>query len=440
MEHKTIGKFITTLRKANGLTQKELAEQLNVSDKTVSRWERDEGAPDLSLIPVIAELFGVTCDELLRGERRPPEERGPAVQEDAAASKSEKMRRRLLRQTLSQYQNRTCIAIGLSVLGLLAALVGNLAFLSAVLGFLVGAVFFAASLVCQVIFRNRAFLSVEDAELEEAVLSQFRRSVIRLEQRSVGLTLAFTGFTFPLVLVDAYMGLGADSMLLFGTVGAVLALLAYAAALYFINASLLKKGVYTLSEKELAAYRHDHRLKGRCAAALLAIWVLTAAVHIGMTTLYGPGSVMQGTVFYDYESFVAYMEQDLPYEPDMLAGTGGPEETVAEPVGEVTYYDENGNEISEEEFLRRTLKDVNGNVVCEYVARNKTVCRIRYSPKKDTVLPITVSTYAQLQQAEAMVQVRHVVFAAVYVLEAALIVAVYFRKRAGRTKDGFPLG
>ena len=75
MEKKTIGKFIAVLRKANGMTQKDLADRLFVSDKTVSRWERDEGAPDLSLIPVIAELFGVTCDELLRGERRPAADR-----------------------------------------------------------------------------------------------------------------------------------------------------------------------------------------------------------------------------------------------------------------------------------------------------------------------------------------------------------------------------
>ena len=72
MEQKTIGKFIAALRKANGMTQKKLAEHLNVSDKTVSRWECDEGTPDLSAIPVLAEIFGVSCDELLRGERRPP--------------------------------------------------------------------------------------------------------------------------------------------------------------------------------------------------------------------------------------------------------------------------------------------------------------------------------------------------------------------------------
>ena len=69
MEKKTMGSFIAALRRASGMTQKELAERLNVSDKSVSRWERDDGAPDLALIPVLAEIFGVTCDELLRGER-----------------------------------------------------------------------------------------------------------------------------------------------------------------------------------------------------------------------------------------------------------------------------------------------------------------------------------------------------------------------------------
>ena len=69
METKTIGKFISTLRKANGYTQAQLAEMLGVSNKTISNWENEISYPDLSLIPVIADLFGVTSDELLRGEK-----------------------------------------------------------------------------------------------------------------------------------------------------------------------------------------------------------------------------------------------------------------------------------------------------------------------------------------------------------------------------------
>ena len=69
MEKKTMGEFISVLRKANGLTQQEVADRLNVSNKAVSRWERDECAPDITLIPALAEMFQVTCDELLKGER-----------------------------------------------------------------------------------------------------------------------------------------------------------------------------------------------------------------------------------------------------------------------------------------------------------------------------------------------------------------------------------
>ena len=61
MDKKSMGSFIAALRKAKGWTQKDLSELLHVSDKTVSRWETGDGAPDLALVPVLAELFGVTA-------------------------------------------------------------------------------------------------------------------------------------------------------------------------------------------------------------------------------------------------------------------------------------------------------------------------------------------------------------------------------------------
>ena len=70
MNKKSMGSFLSELRKEKGLTQRELAEILNVSDKTVSHWECDEHSPDLSMIPIIAEFFGVSCDELIKGGRR----------------------------------------------------------------------------------------------------------------------------------------------------------------------------------------------------------------------------------------------------------------------------------------------------------------------------------------------------------------------------------
>ena len=68
MEKEVFAKRLVTLRKKKGYTQAELAEKLNVSNKTVSRWETAEGYPDISLLKPLSELLGVTCDELLSDE------------------------------------------------------------------------------------------------------------------------------------------------------------------------------------------------------------------------------------------------------------------------------------------------------------------------------------------------------------------------------------
>ncbi len=64
-----IGQFIAAMRKEKGLTQKQLAKKLNVSDKTVSKWERAVCLPDILLIVPLSEELGVTSTELLSGER-----------------------------------------------------------------------------------------------------------------------------------------------------------------------------------------------------------------------------------------------------------------------------------------------------------------------------------------------------------------------------------
>lgn len=432
MEKKTIGGFIAALRKANGMTQKDLAERLNVSDKTISRWERDDGAPDLAAIPAIAEIFGVTCDELLRGERKSPTERSEAIEESETSPKGEKQRQRLLKTTLSQYQNRTYIAMGVSVVGLIAALIGNLAFLKAVLGFLMGAIFFAASIVCQAVFVNKAFFSVEDAGLDTNILSDYKRKVIGFAEKSIGLTVTLIGFTFPLILVDAYMGLGADSLLLWGSMGAAAFLLVYAIVLYFLHASLLKKGTYSLSEKETVIYHRNHKLQRICAVVLVMLMAVTFVGHQFATSIWGPFSIMKGTTFKDYDSFIEYMEQDIPADHRYGAGYNG-SAAIPIPDEEIemgTYYDEFGNEITYEEAMTCRLEDKNGKVVCAYLDRNKSVVSLRYEPKDGTILPITVCTNDDLQEARQTAAVRHVIFGAAYCIECLAVVLVYFKKRA----------
>ena len=65
MTKQTMGDKICALRKEKGLTQKELADRMNVTDKAVSKWERNISCPDISSIPTLAEILGVSADELL---------------------------------------------------------------------------------------------------------------------------------------------------------------------------------------------------------------------------------------------------------------------------------------------------------------------------------------------------------------------------------------
>jgi transcriptional regulator with XRE-family HTH domain len=71
----TLGKRIAALRREKALTQEELAEKLGVSPQAISKWENDQTCPDISLLPLLANLFDITVDELLTGNK----ENGVAV-------------------------------------------------------------------------------------------------------------------------------------------------------------------------------------------------------------------------------------------------------------------------------------------------------------------------------------------------------------------------
>ena len=64
----TVAKNITELRILNNMTQMELAEKLNYSDKTISKWERAESSPDISVLVEMSDIFGVTLDYLVKSE------------------------------------------------------------------------------------------------------------------------------------------------------------------------------------------------------------------------------------------------------------------------------------------------------------------------------------------------------------------------------------
>ncbi|MFR8103735.1 MAG: helix-turn-helix domain-containing protein [Clostridia bacterium] len=67
---KSIGETIASLRKKKGITQNELAEKMNVTDKAVSKWERDLSCPDINTISKLADILDVSVEELLEAKKK----------------------------------------------------------------------------------------------------------------------------------------------------------------------------------------------------------------------------------------------------------------------------------------------------------------------------------------------------------------------------------
>ena len=76
MDTMKTGAYLATLRKNANMTQQDVADRLGVSNKTISKWESGGGFPDIVILPALAELYGVSADELLAGEALPREEQG----------------------------------------------------------------------------------------------------------------------------------------------------------------------------------------------------------------------------------------------------------------------------------------------------------------------------------------------------------------------------
>ncbi len=163
MPTKSMGQFMAALRKANGLTQQDVADRLNVSNKAVSRWERDETAPDISLLPAIAEMFGVSCDELIRGERNMDDQ----PRTEGAKIRTEKQIKSLINRASGKFETLSMIALLLAAAGFIAMLGISYGAFRPHIGFAVMLLFEAGAATLAAIAYRSAFRTVEDNELME---------------------------------------------------------------------------------------------------------------------------------------------------------------------------------------------------------------------------------------------------------------------------------
>ena len=432
MEAKTMGSFLAALRKAAGMTQRELAEQLHVSDKAVSRWERDECAPDLALIPVIAEIFSVTCDELLRGGR----DRGDQTGDPA---KADKQRQWILRKTRSKFISHTLLALLGPALGAVAAAGAVLGFLRAVLGFWLGAAGCLVGAVVQLVLWNGAVLSLSDDRAGD-VAGPCRYELLR---RTEGALLICAGVLAALLPLNGYTSL--TMLYLFqgqlptpywpqaaaaggGTV--LLGLLLCRA----LNPILARRAPVSLPLETAKETVRRVRAQSRVAWTLAAALSATALVHGAVTLVWPTAALVHGAVYDTVDDFRAVMSTNLP----------APEEdfTNQELMALTQQLSENQSIQFQSEEGRGQIRNRDQETVISYSRLNQSVVFLRYTPQDGDQFPaVEVVTAADARSALDRSALRQTCFLALYVLEAAAaLVWALCRRRAAAPRPAPPAG
>ncbi len=422
MEKKSLGSFLAALRKANGLTQRELAEKLGVSDKAVSRWERDECAPDLSLIPVIAEIFHITADELLRGQRNTPD----SVPPENAPEKTKRQLTRILEENRTRFLIRSLIALGVGLVGLIAAMICNFGFLRAYIGFFLGCVFYVTAGVLEASFAVLAFSAVKGDDFPANQVDA-HRGVLRKTALSVSLSLAaLFVLTLPLLTrcYDAYWGITGEAWFTtaagYGLLAAGLGLV----AAWVYQGRLLRKAG---SSTDMAVVRARKRraLQKKTLLWVVLVMVITFAGQLAFNALVSPSAFADGIVFQDMESFRVFAETPTAMLEVSYPGNSAPNETLWSDIPQ--YYDMFGNPITEEAALTHYLFE-EGNEGYKYILRNESIVAI--SPSGDTgYFPITVYTSDQWRWGEHIMNLCNIGFVALYVLEILTGIGVYWVRR-----------
>lgn len=420
MEKRTIGAFIAALRKANGLTQKQLAEKLCVSDKAVSRWERDECAPDLTLIPVIAEIFGITTDELLRGERKPAEQ--PSTQYEI--QKTDKQLRRLLQQTKTTFRIRSILSFAIAFAGLIAALICNNGFLRAGIGFFCGCVFYAAAAVCQIIFLILAFSAVQTEEFEPEHISPFKKECILLCEAVFAWIVLLFAATLPLAQVsDAYAGLTPYWWLQDIVPYTLTALILCAAICFVLNARL---GYQRLPDTKKPLNRLRLRFLLVMATVLFASFLAHGFTHNYLYTqmhIYAPGSR-----FDTWEELKEFLETPLSAEGEEMLLVDSYTSTFMDHSVTAYEYQAPDGTIYHTSSEPRVLVYDGETPKYEYIQRNFSIREFSYSMTEDS-LPIYTYNYEQQIRAENALALINLCICVIYPIELAIGIVIYRNKR-----------
>lgn len=438
MGRKTIGKTIAALRKARGMTQKELGEKLFVSDKTISRWERDECEPELSLIPMIAKLFSVTADELLLGECCPKESEkedgdGCGQNDDSAYADASDV---AAVKKARAYRQASAVSVCIAALGLVAAIIANCGFSKGLFAFCAALIFCCVSetiLICAY-FRLKF-------EQREGVATNERCAEENARLFSVGLKITLlnamiVAFCLPLVtLIDGRnFGLRAEYWLLWGAVFVAVAIfIVHIAYVFWLKKLFAKKGLIVLSEegRESLTTCAKRLKKAIFVGGGVACVFLAAAFAVNCMQ---PSVFFEAETFETCEAFKAFVEGE--YDDWVSGKTYEYGNNVLLPPTNPIFPSEDGEQEAYPSREVSTVYGEDGSVLCEYYYNPDFYSEITFSASADK-MPVRVVTrrayYNALEKKQAILGVLYG-GAAVAVVAASGTYAVCARVALKRAK------
>lgn len=416
MDKKTIGSFISVLRKAKGLTQKDFGDMIGVSDKTVSRWERDECAPDITLIPVIADIFDVTSDELLRGEKR--KDFSPATEVNELSQKSEKSLIILLERAYARFKTKNLISVCIATVGIFAAAICNYAFIRASLGFIIAALMIFVAVIFQIITTINSNTSDSTTENDLPSTSDYTRKILFLTFNVIALEISMLLSCIPLLFnADAYLGITFETWFIYGILGfAIGILVAFIANIIFENI-LIKKEIISVNEVQLKKLKLKTKTLLICLITLIVTAIIQFAVNAFGSELFSTGKI------YTPEEFVELAETPEAFEYfDSMVDS----ETLTVSINEDAenqVHDDDYSEIPKEQIFKK-----DGSLLCEFYMLNENIAQYELEYGDNDEPYFIVYMKSDLREQNLIVKNINYGFVFIYILEIIIYIAIYLKK------------
>jgi len=417
------------LRKAKGLTQKELGHLLYVSDKTVSRWERDECSPELSLIPSIAEIFGITTDQLLTGKFE-------ILPQQPINSQDESQQTLYVKE--KKHVNLFLISLGVSITGLLLAVAVNLGFSKGFLAFILSFTFCLASEICQICFTNSYRITVNENPLSNKACELNTRITTKLVILSF-INGIIISFCLPLAtLIDGVnFGMRFEFWCGYGLIFAfIFFLLAYVIYTLAIRKILIEKNYITVTESKKLNLQQSNKL-------LIKIITVSSiiALIIGANLIFFSNVKVRVFIkkqrFEKCEDFKSWIENDYEnwHKQGYYIDKDG-DVVISPPNINIEQLPSDGKEEQKtpENKVYHDILDSSGKIICTYYYNPDLYVSITFSENTDNKMPVTVITKEAYYNAVDTIQTVKSLLYLLLILDVGISCLIYVIKILKKNK------